>query len=230
MLPIVIVPGLAGSLRIFAEILPALWRLGPVIVAKATEDETVAGMAARILADAPPRFALLGHSMGGYVALEVVRTAPARVARLVLVNTQARTDAAEVTENRRRRVALARGGKYAAVRAESFAASVHPAHENDVRLAAVAREAGEDVGAEAYVRQQIAIMGRVDQRPHLPNIAVPTLIITGDTDRVISNEYSREMAALIRGAALVVIPECGHMSPLEQPAVMAAALTGFLQG
>jgi len=229
MLPIVLIPGLAGSLRIYSEILPALWRIGPVTVARATEDDTMVAMAARILADAPPRFALIGHSMGGYVALEIMRTAPARVARLVLVNTQARTDTPEVTENRRRRVALASSGRYAAVQSESFAPSVHPARESDARLAAIAGAAGEDVGAEAFVRQQAAIMGRIDQRPNLARIAVPTLILTGDTDRLISNEYSREMAALIPGASLVVIPECGHMSPLEQPAVVAAALTGFLK-
>jgi len=228
MLPTVVVPGLAGSLRIFGEILPALWRLGPVMVARPTEDDTMAGMASRILREAPPRFALIGHSMGGYVALEIVRTAPERVARLVLVNTQARTDTPEVIENRKRRIGLARGGKYAAVLAESFAPSVHPEHEGDQHLAAIARAAGEDLGWEAYVRQQTAVMGRIGQRPHLGRIAAPTLILTGDQDRLISNEYSREMAALIPHASLVVIPECGHMSPLEQPAAVAAALAGFL--
>jgi pimeloyl-ACP methyl ester carboxylesterase len=228
MLPIVIVPGLAGSLRIFSDVLPALWRVGPVVVMRPTEDDSVGGMAARILADAPPRFVLLGHSMGGYVALEIMRVAPERVLRLVLVNTQARTDTPEVAENRRRRIALVQNGKYAAVRAESFAPSVHPVHEGDQRLAAIARDAGEDVTADAYVRQQTAILGRIDQRPHLPKIGVPTLILTGDGDRLISNEYSREMAALIPGATLVVIPECGHLSPIEQPAAVAAAVARFL--
>src|SRR5881227_2674085 len=91
-LPILLVPGLAGSPRIYAPVVPALWRYGPVTVANHIRDDQMSAIARRILAEAPPRFALAGHSMGGYIAFEIMRQAPDRVAKLALINTQARAD------------------------------------------------------------------------------------------------------------------------------------------
>jgi pimeloyl-ACP methyl ester carboxylesterase len=91
-MPILLVPGLVSSPRIFAPVLPALWRLGPVTVANHIRDDNMGAIARRILAEAPPRFALAGHSMGGYIAFEIMRQAPERVWKLALINTQARPD------------------------------------------------------------------------------------------------------------------------------------------
>jgi len=100
-MPILLVPGLVSSPRIFAPVVPALWRQGPVTVANHIRDDNMGAIARRILAEAPPRFALAGHSMGGYIAFEIVRQAPERVAKLALINTQARPDTPEVTARRR---------------------------------------------------------------------------------------------------------------------------------
>jgi pimeloyl-ACP methyl ester carboxylesterase len=224
MLPIILVPGLAGSLRSYADILPGLWRHGPLTVARPTEDDTMAAIAARILADAPSRFVLVGHSMGGYVALEIMRQAAERVARLALLNTSARTDTPEVTEARRRRVALTRAGRYAEQQAAAFPNSVHPSRVGDPRLMEISRLAGEDVGPDAFIRQQTAIMGRSDSRPLLAAIRIPTLVLTSDTDLLVSNAFSQEMADLIPGARLVIVPDCGHSSPSEKPQAVVAAL------
>jgi pimeloyl-ACP methyl ester carboxylesterase len=224
MLPIILVPGLAGSLRSYADILPGLWRHGPLTVARPTEDDTMAAIAARILADAPLRFVLVGHSMGGYVALEIMRQAAERVARLALLNTSARTDTPEVTEARRRRVALTRAGRYAEQQAAAFPNSVHPSRSGDPRLMEISRLAGEDVGPDAFIRQQTAIMGRSDSRPLLGAIRIPTLVLTSDTDLLVSNAFSQEMADLIPGARLVIVPDCGHSSPSEKPQAVVAAL------
>jgi pimeloyl-ACP methyl ester carboxylesterase len=89
-LPIVLVPGLTCSARLYAEQIPALWQFGPVTVADHTRDDGMASIARRILAGAPPRFALAGLSMGGYIAFEILRQAPQRVARLALLDTGAR--------------------------------------------------------------------------------------------------------------------------------------------
>jgi pimeloyl-ACP methyl ester carboxylesterase len=224
MLPIILVPGLAGSLRSYADILPGLWRHGPLTVARPTEDDTMAAIAARILADAPSRFVLVGHSMGGYVALEIMRQAAERVARLALLNTSARTDTPEVTEARRRRIALTRAGRYAEQQAAAFPNSVHPSRSADPRLMEISRLAGEDVGPDAFIRQQTAIMGRSDSRPLLAAIRIPTLVLTSDTDLLVSNAFSQEMADLIPGARLVIVPDCGHSSPSEKPQAVVAAL------
>lgn len=97
-MPILLVPGLGGSPRIYAPVIPALWRYGPVTVANHIRDDNMAVIARRILAEAPPRFALAGHSMGGYIAFEIMRQAPERVAKLALINTQARPDTPEASE------------------------------------------------------------------------------------------------------------------------------------
>ena len=106
-MPILLVPGLVGSPRIYAPVMPALWRFGPVTVANHIRDDNMGAIARRILAEAPPRFALAGHSMGGYIAFEIMRQAPERVAKLALINTQARPDTPEATARRRGMIARA---------------------------------------------------------------------------------------------------------------------------
>ena len=100
-LPIVLIPGLLASARLYAEQVPELWRFGPVTVADHTRDDTMTGIATRILAAAPPKFALIGLSMGGYISFEIMRLAPERVAKLALLDTSARPDLPEQSEARR---------------------------------------------------------------------------------------------------------------------------------
>src|SRR5215831_573988 len=111
-LPVVLVPGLASTPLLYAEQIPALWRSGPVTIADHSRDDSMAGIARRLLDAAPPRFALAGLSMGGYVALETLRQAPDRVVKLALLDTTARPDAPEQTQARRAQMDLARGGRY----------------------------------------------------------------------------------------------------------------------
>ncbi len=125
-LPIVLVPGLACSPRVFAAQLPALWRHGSVTVASPLRDNTMAAIAKRILDSAPPRFALAGHSMGGYVCLEIWRQAPERVARLALLNTYSRSDPPELAEHRRRWIADVQQGGYRATLERMFADAENP--------------------------------------------------------------------------------------------------------
>src|ERR1700730_3701804 len=114
-LPIVLIPGLTCSARLYAEQIPALWRFGPVTIADHTRDDSMAAIAGRILAAAPPRFALAGLSMGGYIAFEIMRQAAGRVAKLALLDTGARGDTPEQTERRKVVIALANSGRYADV-------------------------------------------------------------------------------------------------------------------
>jgi pimeloyl-ACP methyl ester carboxylesterase len=112
-LPIVLVPGLLTSPRLYAKQLPALWQHGPVTIASTTHDNTIAAIARRILAAAPPRFALAGLSMGGYICFELLRRAPDRIDRLALLDTTARPDTPELTQRRHTQIALARSGRFA---------------------------------------------------------------------------------------------------------------------
>jgi pimeloyl-ACP methyl ester carboxylesterase len=228
-MPILLVPGLVCSPRIFAPVVPALWRFGPVTVANHIRDDNMGAIARRILAEAPPRFALAGHSMGGFIAFEIMRQAPERVARLALINTQARPDMPERSAGRRGLIARARSGEYHAILDELFAGFVHPSRRDNAELRQLVHDMGDDVGTEAFVRQQNAIMNRPDSRPTLAWIKCPTLVLTADQDNTIPNSLSVEMAEGIHGAKLVILQNCGHLPPPEQPRATADALVEWLR-
>ena len=228
-MPILLVPGLVSSPRIYAPVVPALWRFGPVSVANHIRDDTMGAIARRILAEAPPRFALAGHSMGGYIAFEIVRQAPDRVAKLALINTQARPDTPEATTRRRDMIARAQGGGYRAILDELFPGFVHPSRLGEAALRQLVHDMGDDIGVDAFVRQQTAIMGRVDSRPMMAWIKCPTLVLTGDADNTIPNSLSVEMAQGIPGARLTIIPDCGHLPQVERTEACADALVEWLR-
>lgn len=227
-LPTVLIPGLLCSPRLYAGQLPALWQCGPVTVASHRHGDSMAEIAAAILAAAPPRFALAGLSMGGYLAFEVMRQAAHRVERLALLNTSARPDTAEAAVRRLEQVALARDGKLPEVAAALAGRWVRPAARGDAALLAVIRQMAAETGPEAFARQQRAIMSRPDSRPGLAAVTCPALVIAGADDEVTVPGHAREIAGLIPGARLVTIPDCGHLSTLEQPALVTQALLGWL--
>ncbi|MGJ4958210.1 alpha/beta fold hydrolase [Bradyrhizobium sp. HKCCYLRH2015] len=229
-LPLVLVPGLISSPRIYAPVIPALWRLGPVMVANHVRDDSMAAIARRILSEAPPRFALAGHSMGGYIALEIMRQAPERVGRLALINTQARPDTPEASARRRTMITRAKEGDYHGVVDELFSGFVHPSRQDDPRLRQLVHDMAEEVGVIGFIRQLTAIMSRPDSRPTLTAIRCPTLVLTSDTDNTIPNSLSKEMADGIDGSWLVVLENCGHLPQPEQPEETAQALMEWLRG
>lgn len=227
-LSIVLIPGLSCSARLFAAQIPTLWRFGPVIVANHTRDDSISAIASRILADAPPRFALAALSMGGYVALEILRQAADRVARLALLDTNARDEASEIAQIRRTAITLAESGRFDETIELVWPILVHPDRQADMALKQIHIDMCHDVGAEAYVRQQRAILARMDSRPFLPSIKCPALVLVGEQDALTPPALSEEIAAGIPGARLVKVPHCGHLSTLEQPAAVNAALSAWL--
>ena len=227
-LPIVLIPGLLASPRLYAEQLPELWRIGPVIIATHTRDDSMGGIARRILASAPARFALAGLSMGGYVCFEVLRQAPERVASLVLLDTSALPDTAEQSEERRLQIDMARGGRLDEVADRTFPRLVHARRWGDESLRRILRAMVREVGAEGFINQQTAVMGRPDSRPGLATIRCPTLVIVGDGDVITPPERAEEIANGIPGARLSVIRDSGHLSTLEQPAAVTRSMAQFL--
>jgi pimeloyl-ACP methyl ester carboxylesterase len=228
-MPIVLIPGLNCSARLYAEQIPALWRFGPVTVADHTRDDSISGIAGRILAAAPPLFALAGLSMGGYIALEIMRAAPQRVAKLALLDTGARAETAEQTERRQAPMQMARTGRFAQVAEGAFTFFVHPDRHGDVALKALVKTMADETGVEAYLRQQRAVMSRPESRPSLSAIACPTVVLVGEQDKGTPPELSQEMVAAIPGSRLVVIPACGHLSTIERPAAVTKAMVTWMQ-
>jgi pimeloyl-ACP methyl ester carboxylesterase len=226
--PIVLIPGLTCSARLYAEQIPALWRFGPVTVADHTRDDSMAAIARRILAAAPPRFALAGLSMGGYIAFEIMRQAPDRVAKLALLDTGARAEVPQQTERRKVVIALAKTGHYAEVPDIAFPLYVHRMRHHDAALKETVRMMAAETGVEAFFRQQQAIIGRPDSRPGLAAIECPTLVLVGDGDEATPPDLAREITGAIGGARLTVIADCGHLSTLEQPEKVTAALVDWM--
>lgn len=226
--PLVLVPGLNCPATLFAAQIRALSAERSVIVAENRLDDTLEGMARRLLAQAPERFALGGLSMGGYVALSVMRLAPERVTRLALLDTTARPDTEEASANRRRLIALAEQGRFEDVHPVLWQRLVARERLSDRALEGQVRGMMVETGAEAFIRQQRAIMARPDARPLLPHIGVPTLVLVGEEDQITPLPIAEEMAAAIPASTLVVVPRCGHLSTMEQPEAVNAALAHWL--
>jgi len=226
--PIVLVPGLNCTAEVFAGQLPALWQFGSVLIPDHKRGSSMAEIAAAILADAPPAFALGGFSMGGYIVFEMLRQAPERVTRLALIDTMARPDTPEQAQKRHDSIRLAEAGKLLQVSATNFPNAVHPDNVNCADIRAITLRMAEQNGPEVYVRHQRAILSRPDSRPDLARISVPTTVIVGEADIITPVEAAHEMADAIADAHLVTIARAGHMSPTEQPAALTQALVRWL--
>ena len=227
-LSLLALPGLLLDERLWKHQVSALAPTHPVTSFALTPHATIGELAAMALARAPARrFALAGLSMGGYVALEIMRRAPERVAGLALLDTSARPDTPEQTELRKSAIAASASDFDGVLRA-LFPRVLHPSRVGDPAweepLLAMAR----GIGRDGFVRQQEAIMGRVDSRPSLARIACPTLVLCGREDVLLPLELSEEMHAGIAGSRLVVVEKSGHLPAIEQPAAVNAALREWL--
>jgi len=226
--PVVFVPGLMCTGRIYQHQVESLADTHPVLLANHWSQPTMGEIAAQILGNAPDQFALVGTSMGGYVAFEIMRQAPERVVKLVLMSTSARPDTPERSEGRRKEVAGARKyGMRAGTRA-LWPKLVHPARHEDQALMSTFIEMAEGLGVDAFARQIDAIIGRVDSRPTLAAITAPTLVVVGADDALIPPDQGQEIAAAIKGARIAEVSHAGHMCMIERPEAVTALLRDFL--
>ena len=200
-----------------------------LVVADHGQDDTIAGMARRLLDAAPLRFHLVAHAMGGFTAFEVMRQAPDRVISLVLIATLAPNDGPAQTERRQGYIRLVEAGDFDGVVEARIPMLVHPDRRGDAMLLDAIRHMASDTGAERFLGQQRAIMSRIDSRPGLAAITVPTLLIRGDHDGITTQAHQDEILAGIAGSRLEVIEGCGHLPTLERPAETSAILRVWLQ-
>lgn len=230
MTPLVFIPGLLCTAELFMPQVAALWPYGPVTIASTLEGETIAQMATAILAQAPPEFALIGLSMGGMISLEIMRQAPGRVRKLALLSTSAQPAPPEQTTLFQAMLTQARLGDAATVISAGLGAVLHPSHQQDPALRALNQRMAAALSVDAFARQAEAVRTRVDSRPSLAAITVPTLVLVGEQDQLTPPALAREMATAIPQARLVIVPECGHASTLEQPQAVNQALQEWLRG
>ena len=224
---LMMIPGLGSDDAVWRRTIAALNGEVACLVGDTHRDRSLRGMALRILDQAPEAFALAGVSMGGMVALEMMKIAPERMTHLALIDTNARPDTLARKAHRRLANLVAITGDFERLSTRSAGALVHPSTPQDVRdeLADMAVR----VGARTYIRQNRAVAARRDLRPVLQRIAVPTAVVVGAEDRLTPIELSREIHDLTPGSTLHVIPDCSHLPPIEKPAALAAILLGLLK-
>jgi pimeloyl-ACP methyl ester carboxylesterase len=225
---VLFLPGLLEDADAFESQIERLQPHATCVVADLTRADSIAELASQALAQAPKgRVSMVGHSMGGYVALEVMRQAPQRIERLALLNTHARPDTEESTQNRRRLMALA-AKDFPAVVEALMPKLMTTQHLENPDLRACISEMARGVGSDAFLRQETAIIGRIDSRPHLAAIRCPTLVVAARHDQLMPVEILRELANGIPGARLEIVEDSGHMTTLEQPGPVADLLEGWL--
>lgn len=226
-LPIVLITGQLLTDAVWQPLLDA-WGDREVIVADNRSDDTIEGFAQRLLDNAPPKFVLVGHALGGFIAFEVMRRAPERVAKLALISTLASADGPAQTARRQGYIDLVTSGQFDQVVEERIPILFPEDKRSDERLLGIARQMAADTGAETFLAQQRAIMARIDSRPRLGEIAVPTLLIWGEQDGITSRAHHDEILESIPGARLEVVPGAGHLPTVEAPELVAALLTEFI--
>ena len=227
---VVLLPGLLEDADGFAHQVAGLADVADLVVVDLTRSDSMEALARDALSQAPAgEFALAGHSMGGYVALEILRQAPERVSRVALLNTNARPDSPESTENRRRLMAVAEKD-FAAAIAALLPKQLTPAGLADPAITATITQMAQSVGKDAFLRQQAAIMGRKDSRPDLGKIKCPALVLGAVEDQIMPPALLEELAAGIPRATLVMVEASGHAAMLEQPEAVTDALHVWLTG
>jgi pimeloyl-ACP methyl ester carboxylesterase len=229
--PLVLVPGLLCDEDLWRDQLPALAPHADVaITMEQTRHATVGAIAAAVIAAAPARFALAGLSMGGMIALEIMRQAPERVTRLALLDTSARGNSEEEIAIRAGRIALVRAGHVDVMLGLQMSRFMPLNRLGDAVLVDRALKMMRRVGAATYIRQEQAVMTRIDSRPSLAAIGCPTLVLCGRQDAATPLVLSEEIAAAIASARLEVVEDCGHLSTMERPDEVNRALLAWLTG
>lgn len=215
---------------------PAQWQhqqagladLADIVLADLTLDDSVTNMAKRILDRAPPRFSFAGFSLGGFVAFALLRMAPERIERLALIDTSARQDSADRASRREKEIQRAEAGEFESLLDPWIPTLVSDAHPRRQVLLNEIEAGAKAVGRQAYLRQQKAMLSRPDSRENLKTVRCPVTVICGREDRLTTLEHHEEIAAAIPRARLTIVEGSGHMSTIEQPEAVTAALREWI--
>lgn len=224
---LVLIPGLVCDAQVWHHQLHHLDDIALMTVPPVDQAVTMEEMARSVLETAPDHFALAGFSMGGYVALEILRQAPDRITRIALLDTSAREDTQGKSANRLAAIKACEDGSYAEVIDKMMTILLHPDRQVEP-LADFVRDMAARVGADAFARRHRAMMTRKDARDLLASADIPLRAICGRQDAMSSVEDHSEMAELAPGGRLSIIEECGHMTILERPHAASALLRDWL--
>jgi pimeloyl-ACP methyl ester carboxylesterase len=226
--PLVFLPGTLCTDATFAAQHRHLADVADCLTLPLSTGSTMPEMAAWVLEQTPAQFALGGFSQGALVALEIMRQAPERISRLCLMACNPRGSTQGQLDTWRSWQAQARDEGLANL-AALFAANVHPNHRVDSQIVQRIHDMAIQTGVDTFVTQLDALASRIDSRPYLNVIHCPTLLLVGEADKLTPLFFHEEVQQLIPHARLIVMPECGHYLPLEQPVAVSAVLRYWLQ-
>ncbi|MHA3054635.1 alpha/beta hydrolase [Acinetobacter sp. ANC 4633] len=224
---VVFIPGLLNDEKLWQHQANVLSQQTQVIIADLSKDDNLSAMAQRILQQAPEKFALVGLSMGGYVAFELLRQAPERVIKLALFDTSARPDSITSAKHRQATINSIQMGKFMGVTNKLLPQIIHPSRVHDP-IGEEIKAMAQRLGGHTFLNQQKAILGRIDSRPFLANIHIPTLVAVGENDLVTPVKLAQEMHEGIPNSHLHIFKHCGHLPPLECPEETTAVLQHWL--
>ncbi len=225
---LVLLPGLLCDKALWQYQIKALEEDVNIIVPDLTGHDTIAELAKTVLSVAPESFALAGLSMGGYVAMEIMRQAPERISRLALIDTTARPETDKGRQRRRGLIELSNMGYFKGVTPRLLPTLIAPMRLTDEVITKTIMDMSARIGKDAFINQQKAILARIDSRPHLSLINVPTIVICGREDARTPPEQSEEIASYIKHSEVHIIEDAGHLAPLEQPAPVNKILKNWL--
>ncbi|KUJ85284.1 alpha/beta hydrolase [Ruegeria marisrubri] len=229
MTPLVLLPGMMCDARLFGPQIEALSGTTPLLTVPLTAHDSVAALAADVLACAPDRFALAGLSMGGIVAMEVLRQAPDRVARLALLDTNPLAERPEVKARRIPQMAAVEQGELRRVMRDEMKPNYLADGPRQGAILDLCMAMAMDLGPDVFLRQSRALMDRPDQTETLRSYAGPSLVLCGRQDALCPVERHELMHGLLPNSTLTVIEGAGHLPTLEQPEETTAALRRWLE-
>jgi pimeloyl-ACP methyl ester carboxylesterase len=226
---LVLIPGLLNTAALYNFQTNYLSNHFNVTIADHTKFETISQIAENILENqAPEHFVLGGLSMGGYIAQEIMRQAPERIKGLILMNTSARKDTPEQTKRRLAVMKTTQSGRFKGVTKHLLPNLIHQDSINNTLITNVIFDMAQQIGQEAFIQQQQAIINRIDSRNTLKRVNVPACVIVGDSDKLTPPDKAREMATLLPSAELHILEKCGHLSPLECPNDIIEIIVNFM--
>jgi len=227
--PLVFLPGMMCDARLYTDQTAALSSKFPIVIAPVTNKDSFRDIAREILEYAPPRFVLIGLSLGGIAAMEILAQASDRVCGVVLLDTNPLTESEETKAMRTQQMGLARSGQLKKIMIDQVIPTFNLKGDKGALTAEIFLSMALGLGEDVFVRQSRALQNRADQQQTLKKLSVPTLIVCGANDRLCPPERHRLMHRLIAGSHFEIIDDAGHLPTLEQPETTTAIMAGWLE-
>jgi len=228
MTPLVMIPGMMCDERIFAPQIEELVSKRSVHIADISKHDTISDLAADVLSHAPPKFCLVGHSMGGIVAMEICAQDPKRIEKLVLIDTNPLAELEEVKLKREPQISDALSGKLINVIRDEMKPNYLASSENQDIILNICLEMALSLGPKVFINQSRALQTRADQQSNIQSINIPVLIMCGSEDKLCTVERHEMMHNMISNSELKIINNAGHMPTLEQPSETTEVLKEWL--